>query len=554
MWPTATEYMEAIKNPKVCFRVPDLQEGIPAVDRLGMPFVSSGQFAYVFKLNHSSARASAIRCFRGFLGDREIRYKAIAEHLNSVSLPALAHFDYDAEGILLTAKRYPILVMGWIEGATLDVYLEAALQNSSVILHLADEWLRLTKSLENARVAHGDLQHGNIIVQNGSLRLVDLDGMFVPSMSSMKSCELGHRHYQHPQRNESFFNSELDNFSSLVIYLSLIAVGKEPSLWKKFHDENLIFIRSDYLNPAASVAFSEVRKIGPEERRLTDILEKACLSVPSMTPRLSTLVQPKSKLPAWMVASPNVLISTKTREVKNSSSVSGTPSPFSQSSPQNTAAVGASAYPPSVATPQQPTTHQPASPGTQFGHRSPIATKIDWSRVRDATVSNSVTFGLMGLLFVWAWFPLLTGIYNDLGFQPNSETLAVSTYLLLCITVGFIRAVRKSRISSTYATPVVYVPATVTVPPVVSIRVPTPNPSVPQMGRRTSRYKRSATSAITSTWSSSAGSLVGSRARLIYHRPTCEWARKIAPRNSVSFSSVANAQAAGYRRCNVCLP
>jgi hypothetical protein len=95
------------------------------------------------------------------------------------------------------------------------------------------------------------------------------------------------------------------------------------------------------------------------------------------------------------------------------------------------------------------------------------ATKIDWNRVAGQTISGSITFGLMGLLFVFAWFPLLTGIYNDLGFQPNSDTLTVRTYLLLCVTVGFSRAVLKSRISSTYVPPpVLHVPATATVPPV----------------------------------------------------------------------------------------
>lgn len=548
MWPTATEYMEAIQHPKTCFRVLDLQDGLPAFDKLGMPFVSSGQFAYVFKLNHSSGRASAIRCFRGFLGDREVRYKAIAEHLNSVSLPVLAHFDYDAEGILVMNQRYPILVMGWIDGATLDVYLEAALHDQKVILHLAEQWLSVVKALENARVAHGDLQHGNIIVQNGDLRLVDLDGMFVPSMSKMQSCELGHRHYQHPQRNASFFNSELDNFSALVIYLSLIALGKEPGLWRKFHDENLILVRSDYLNPIKSTALAELRKLGSEERRLTDILEKACLSAPSMTPRLSGLVQPKSKLPAWMIAPPTVSISTKTREVKNApSGVSVTaPSGITQGPAPNVPGMGVPAlrYPRSVPPSQFPQP-QPVASATQVGPVSLPKTKIDWRRVRIETVSGAVTFALTGLLFVWAWFPLLIGIYDDLGLQSNAQALTFWTYLLLCVTVGFVRAVRKSKNLSTYVPPVVYVPAS-------PVRAQAPSPNIAGTGVRSPRYPRSTAS--TSTWRSTPASVVGSRARLIYHKPSCEWARKIAPRNSVSFSSIADARAAGYRGCNVCLP
>ena len=90
LWPTATEYVEAIQHPRTCFMDQDLQDGTPALDRLGMPFVSSGQFAYVFKLKHATGKASAIRCFRGFMGDRERRYKAIDQQLDSVAVPAVA--------------------------------------------------------------------------------------------------------------------------------------------------------------------------------------------------------------------------------------------------------------------------------------------------------------------------------------------------------------------------------------------------------------------------------------------------------------------------------
>ena len=204
------------------------------------------------------------------MGDREQRYKAIDQHLDSVAVPAVASFEYDSTGILVGSNRYPTLVMEWIDGPTLDVYLDAVIQNRSVILNLADQWIKVVNSLRAAKIAHGDLQHGNIIVQNGLLRLVDLDGMFVPSMSQMISSELGHRHYQHPRRDEFFFNCDLDNFSALVIYLSLITLAERPDLWKKFHDENLIFTRADFLSPSNSIVFSEIRKIGGEHKRLAE--------------------------------------------------------------------------------------------------------------------------------------------------------------------------------------------------------------------------------------------------------------------------------------------
>src|SRR5262249_1344449 len=152
----------------------------PATDGLGMPLVASGQFAYVFKLNSiNGARAQAVRCFRGFLGDREQRYQIIDNHLNKVSIPSLAGFEYDPQGIIVAGRKYPILVMEWIDGLPLDVYLSSVVTRPDVLNFLAGQWLKTLTSLRNGGMSHGDLQHGNIIMDAGStLRLVDLDGLY----------------------------------------------------------------------------------------------------------------------------------------------------------------------------------------------------------------------------------------------------------------------------------------------------------------------------------------------------------------------------------------
>lgn len=525
-WPSATDYDESIQHPRTCFKDPDLQDGVPAIDRLGMPFVSSGQFAYVFKLKHITGKASAIRCFRGFMGDREQRYKAIDQHLDSVAVPAVASFEYDSTGILVGSNRYPTLVMEWIDGPTLDVYLDAVIQNRSVILNLADQWIKVVNSLRAAKIAHGDLQHGNIIVQNGLLRLVDLDGMFVPSMSQMISSELGHRHYQHPRRDEFFFNCDLDNFSALVIYLSLITLAERPDLWKKFHDENLIFTRADFLSPSNSIVFSEIRKIGGEHKRLAEVLEKACQSAPSLTPALSELASPVSKLPSWMTQPVGAVIATKTRELIPGQALSGAASSGAASVPvtARTGFTPGQSYPLPQAVPSGASTS--SFPVKAVGH--------DWQSVRVNTVPIAFTFALTGLFFVWAWFPLLNGIYRDLGVQGNSQALTIWTYILGSLAFGLFRAIQKAKTGTPAISPI-RAPASIQYP----IQMPTSSP------RQSSKYPST---------SSPSYSVVASKARHIYHRTSCEWARKIAPRNKVSFATATNAQAAGYRRCGVCLP
>ena len=325
--PSASQYSDAIQNPKLCFSLPWLREGTLALDRLGMPLVMAGNFAVVFKLRLLDG-TRAVKCFCRFLGDREARFIAIDKQLDISKPSSLTGFDYLSRGILVEGKRYPILLMDWIEGPTLNVYIEEVLTKNNfrdALASLAEDWCRVVKELDDCHIAHGDLQHGNIIVTSHGIRLVDLDGTFVPALTGRKAAELGHSHYQHPKRSEDFFDAGLDRFSSLVIYLSLLAIAERPTLWKTFHDENLIFTKRDFTDPARSRLFQALDAMGGTVAKLARTLKQACLDDPSRSPRLSDFVEvhERSKLPNWMHSAPIVVVETKTREASDRSQVPG---------------------------------------------------------------------------------------------------------------------------------------------------------------------------------------------------------------------------------------
>ena len=122
-------------------------------------------------------------------------------------------------------------------------------------------------SLRRSSIAHGDLQHGNIIVVNSEIRLVDYDGMYVPGLAGKLSPELGQRNYQHPRRTEKDYGPNMDNFSSWVIYISLIALAVQPELWRecKGGDDCLLLRKSDFETPNSSVFFRTLES-GSDDR------------------------------------------------------------------------------------------------------------------------------------------------------------------------------------------------------------------------------------------------------------------------------------------------
>src|SRR5437667_53761 len=129
----------------------------------------------------------------------------LTEYHEAVQHPPRAFADPGLKVVALELDRF-----GMPKPATLEA--------------LRAKWVTLVRHLEAAQVAHGDLQHGNILVRGGSIQLVDYDGMWVPALRGRKATELGHRAYQHPERSEQDYGQEIDRFSALVIYLSLPAL------------------------------------------------------------------------------------------------------------------------------------------------------------------------------------------------------------------------------------------------------------------------------------------------------------------------------------------
>ena len=527
-WPSARYFTEAIQCPAVCFSHPALRNTLPAVDRLGMPLVTSGQFAYVYKLKSMNGAGDfAVRCFRGYLGDRDQRYRAIQEHLWETPVSYLSEFSYAAEGILVGGNRFPILFMNWIDGPTLDLYIGEMLHRREVLLHLSEEWLKLVHALQVAGIAHGDLQHGNSIVEHGHLRLVDHDGIFVPKMKGWMASEVGHQHYQHPRRAAHHFDEKLDHFSSIVIYLSLLALAEKPELWQEYHDENLLFTKTDFADPSASTLFQKIRDIGPEHARLADALASAALGPPESVPSLLELVKTKSTLPSWMTAPADIDATTKTREVKHSDLPPDNRTfrwiPWQDRAQASTV----------------PATPASATVQTLFGGSPPPAIQI---KDPHAVMQNTFVFGkdfVRRYFLAWYW-----AIYLILKFFGVSFFFSLFAALVClaigCFTFGLIRALDESRKAhSTLAIGSQH-------------SVPAAPPQPPQFPA--SWNAQPGLPPIAATAKASTDPLVGNLVLGIFHLENCHWVDTISLKNRVGFHTAAEARAHGFKPCRICSP
>lgn len=248
-WPTGTEYAASVQQPSTSFSDPELQAGELTLTPLGIPASASGQNAIAFHMQAAN-RPVAIRCLLSAHDDGRLRYRALQEHVEAFHVPSVVAATWLDEGVRVHGRWWPVVIMPWVSGDPLHVAIEHRLDQPGRLSRLADRWLDLVEILQDKEFAHGDYQHGNVLLtDDDEFQLVDLDGIWVPDMGVGPPNEYGHPNYQHVNRSDTDWGPYVDTFSALTIALSMLALAKDAGLARFMTGENLLFVQSDFEEP-----------------------------------------------------------------------------------------------------------------------------------------------------------------------------------------------------------------------------------------------------------------------------------------------------------------
>lgn len=450
-WPSALAYDQAILNRASTFTDPTIKQGTLTEDATGpIRWNGGGKYVCVYRVSDWM-----VRCFSETAPtDLSERYQAIAAFVNKYrsTMPFLIEHFWMEQGIHMEGRVVPFLKVPFVQNCqTLGAFLADICANKSthknsipLLKEIAKKFRTMIKQLEEAKVAHGDLDITNILViGSGStqqLKLIDYDGMYVPALASrgFKPADMGHIHFQHPKTQAlRSFGPYMDRFSAVVLYLSLIAIAEEFSIWENCgaNDTDRLLLNVDDYNDFSSSG--NYRRLAALTKN-PEILK--CLRA------LNTSIK-EQKMPDSLE---QILLGEATTEQKKAflSIPMPVPEPTPTPAPQ----------PNPVPTPRPPT--PPVPPPPPLPYTPP-------GRTYNERILNGVTAFLLVLailfssssiavrnpsLLITSWILTVLGLLSDLtslGMAPHKAKGWEIFYIILAICLIIINGILWAVISST---------------------------------------------------------------------------------------------------------
>ena len=273
-YPLISEYLAAIRDADD--NLDKLSHLVPVLDKYGEPYRSIGAFAVVFKMkDEQTGKCYALKCFTEEQEGRAEAYRQIAEELEYVDSSYITSVKYLEKELFVDSncddEEFPVLLMDWIEGETMETYIAANYTDTHAMAMLCYRFCKMAAWLRSQSFAHGDIKPDNIMVRpDGTLTLVDYDGMFVPAMKGQKSPTVGTKDFSHPLRTINDFDETIDDFALASIALSLKAISLNPSLLDEYGaSDRLLFSAADYLDLSKSETFTALQGLLADEEART---------------------------------------------------------------------------------------------------------------------------------------------------------------------------------------------------------------------------------------------------------------------------------------------
>lgn len=138
-----------------------------------------------------------------------------------------------------------VVLCDWYEGVTLQSKIEELCCKPAKMGALSQMFEAFALALLNERWAHGDLKPENIIFSSDGLHLIDFDAMYREGFMTNDCVEIGTRQFQHPLRDKTRFDSNIDDYPIALIVTVLSGMSLDASIGENIRNSDYLLIRPD---------------------------------------------------------------------------------------------------------------------------------------------------------------------------------------------------------------------------------------------------------------------------------------------------------------------
>ncbi|MCC8019839.1 MAG: WG repeat-containing protein [Rikenellaceae bacterium] len=260
--PTISQYAGSVSDPAGLTRT--LGEFIAERDYYGEVRIRTGNNACVFSVTCAD-RKLMLKCYIRPRND----LRAIYDYITGSGDKMFPDVRFLPDELLVfdhfgTGAYYDVVCGEWANGFTLDTEIRRACRenNRSRLTRLSETFDRLAFELLRREWAHGDIKPENIIVgPDGSMSLIDFDGLYFPDNPAPSHTEVGTPGYQHPARDESTYGKYIDDYPLALISVSIRALAADPSLYGRYNRADILLLNPAGISAGTCPAYGEVKTV-----------------------------------------------------------------------------------------------------------------------------------------------------------------------------------------------------------------------------------------------------------------------------------------------------